>query len=211
VTESLEAESLEAPGGELEFVRAHLAPPPARVLEVGCGRGTLARILAADGHDVTAVDPDAPEGGIFRRETIERHDGNGYDVVVAARSLHHVDDLDAVVDKIARIGRRFLLAEFAWERFDAPTAAWWDERRAALAQSDRPTAAEWASRFHHLHTAAAMREALARSFDERVFEWTPYLSYFLRVADDEPERAAIDRGEIAAIGFRWAGESRHER
>jgi SAM-dependent methyltransferase len=199
---------LESPRGELEFVRAHLPSAPARVLEVGCGGGALARILAADGHHVTAIDPEAPDGPFFRRETIEEHEGEGYDAVVAARSLHHVDDLDAVVAKIARIGRRFLLAEFSWERFDAPTAAWWDERRAVLEDPRGPTAAEWASRFDHLHSEAAMRAALARHFVERAFERTPYLSYFLRVADDDPEQVAIERGEIEPIGFRWAGDSR---
>ncbi len=31
------------------FVRAHLPPPPAQLLEVGCGRGDLARAIAWSG------------------------------------------------------------------------------------------------------------------------------------------------------------------
>jgi SAM-dependent methyltransferase len=48
-----------------------LPRPLARVLEVGCGRGELARKLAADGYEVLAIDPRAPEGPIFRRTTLE--------------------------------------------------------------------------------------------------------------------------------------------
>jgi SAM-dependent methyltransferase len=199
---------LDAPAGELEFVRAHLPPASARVLEVGAGGGELARILVADGHDVTAIDPEAPDGPPFLRERLEEHDGAGYDVVVAARSLHHVDDLEAVVAKLARIGRRLVLAEFAWERIDPATGAWLDERRAALPDSGRPSAAEWLERIEHLHRGDAMRAALDRHFVELEFAWTPYLAYYLRDPDDGAEVAAIERGEIAAIGFRFVGDPR---
>jgi SAM-dependent methyltransferase len=199
--------ALEAPGGELDFVRAHLPRAPGRVLEVGAGGGALARILVADGHDVTAIDPEAPDGPPFRRERVEEHDGAGYDVVVAARSLHHVDDLDAVVAKIARIGRRFVLAEFARERLDAAAAAWLDARRAALPDPHGVPAAEWLERIRHLHSGDAMRAALDRHFVEREFAWTPYLSFYLRDPDESAEQRAIEGGEIAAIGFRYVGES----
>ncbi len=33
------------------------APPPTRVLEIGCGNGATARLLVEKGYDVTAVDP----------------------------------------------------------------------------------------------------------------------------------------------------------
>src|SRR5688500_2513925 len=76
-----------------EFVFAVLPPTPARVLEVGCGSGDLARELSAAGYDVLAIDPEAPEGPIFRRSTIEELDERSpFDAVVASRSLHHVGD-----------------------------------------------------------------------------------------------------------------------
>jgi hypothetical protein len=54
-----------------EFVLEQVGDPPARVLEVGYGEGELARALARAGHLVTAIDPRAPEGPIFRRVRLE--------------------------------------------------------------------------------------------------------------------------------------------
>ena len=54
-----------------EFVLGQVGDPPGRVLEVGCGAGELAQALARAGHFVTAIDPRAPEGPIFRRVRIE--------------------------------------------------------------------------------------------------------------------------------------------
>ena len=38
-----------------EFVLGQVGDPPARVLEVGCGAGKLARAMAHTGHFVTAI------------------------------------------------------------------------------------------------------------------------------------------------------------
>jgi SAM-dependent methyltransferase len=54
-----------------EFVLGQIGDSPTRVLEVGCGEGELALALARAGHSVTAIDPRAPEGPIFRRARIE--------------------------------------------------------------------------------------------------------------------------------------------
>ena len=83
---------------------SQLPPSPARVLEVGCGAGDLARALSAEGYSVLAIDPDAPEEPIFRRTTIEALDDPGpFDAVVASLSLHHVEDLGGVLDKLLRL------------------------------------------------------------------------------------------------------------
>ncbi len=77
-----------------EFVLDQVGPPPARVLEVGCGEGELAHVLTRAGHSVTAIDPRAPEGPIFRRVGIEGFtDPDPFDYVVASLSLHQVEDL----------------------------------------------------------------------------------------------------------------------
>jgi Methyltransferase domain len=52
---------------ELEaFVRAALPAPPARVLEIGAGRGELAIALSKAGYAITAVDPAAEPAGIVQ-------------------------------------------------------------------------------------------------------------------------------------------------
>jgi SAM-dependent methyltransferase len=187
------------------LIRRELPPPPARVLEVGCGSGELARALAADGYDVVAVDPNAPEGAIFRRTTIEELDDEGpFDAAVASLSLHHVDDLEVVAARVRSLLKPrapFVVREFAWDLVDEPTARW-DYSRRGL---DGGLAA-WRSEHHDLHGFAALRGALDAHFSEQSFEWGPYLAEF------EPgeghaaeERELIAAGKIRAVGFVYVG------
>jgi|SRR5439155_24519870 len=88
------------------FVEAHLPPAPARVLEVGCGRGQLARALARSGYEVLAIDPDAPRGQLFQAVSLEEFASiDAFDAVVASRALHHIHDLRGALEKIARLLR----------------------------------------------------------------------------------------------------------
>jgi 2-polyprenyl-3-methyl-5-hydroxy-6-metoxy-1,4-benzoquinol methylase len=85
----------------LEFLRAHLPPPPARVLDVGCGQGEITTMLAAAGYDAIGIDPNAPQGGRFRRirlEDVDPVEDGPFAAVVASLSLHHVRDLAGVFD-----------------------------------------------------------------------------------------------------------------
>ena len=130
-----------------EFVLAQIGVAPARVLEVGCGEGELARTLARAGHSVTAIDPRAPEGEpggpAFQRTTIEEFSGPGpFDHVVANLSLHHVEDLGAALDKgvdLLSAGGTLIVLEFAWDRIDEATAAWVLERLPAPSPSGKPS------------------------------------------------------------------------
>ena len=195
--------------GVLEFVLGELPAPPARVLEVGCGGGQLARALDAAGYEVLAIDPVAPEGEIFARTTIEDlRDAGRFDAVVASRSLHHVHDLDEALAKVARLAPLFVLDEFAWDRLDDATARWYDEQRRG-SPDPPPPSSEWRSRHAHLHGFDALRAALSRHFTERAFALVPYLHRYLHVPELEPREAElIAAGEIQALAFRFVGASR---
>jgi SAM-dependent methyltransferase len=199
------------------FVTAHLPAAPARVLEVGCGRGDLARAIAASGHDVVAIDPDAPSGHFFRATTLDEFAApDPFDAVVASLALHHIADLAGAIDKIASLLRpagRLIVNEHAVDRLDEPTARWYLEKRAQI----RPDALrslehclrEWEDDHAALHGYEAMRAELDRRFTERFFAWMPYLYGELAgAATESDERALIDAGAIQATGFRYVGEPR---
>jgi ubiquinone/menaquinone biosynthesis C-methylase UbiE len=197
------------------FVHAHLPPAPARVLEVGCGRGDLARAIARAGHRVVAIDPDAPAGDLFRATTLEDFaDPEPFDAVVASLALHHVADLPGALDKIARLLRpagRLIVNEHAVDRLDEPTARWYFEKRSQI-RPDTPRSFEqrlheWEENHAGLHGYAAMRQELDRRFTERFFAWLPYLYGELAGAvSPAEERALIDADVIQATGFRYVGE-----
>jgi SAM-dependent methyltransferase len=182
-----------------------LPRPPGRVLEVGCGRGELARKLAADGYDVLAIDPRAPEGPIFRRTTLEAlRDERPFDAALASLALHHVDDLDVALDKLHSVLRRdtpLIVRDFAWDLVDEPTARWDYERLGR-----EGGLAEWRAEHQHLHGFDAMRAALEARFRQRSFAWGPYLSeYEPAEGDAREERRLIESGEIRAVGFVYVG------
>jgi 2-polyprenyl-3-methyl-5-hydroxy-6-metoxy-1,4-benzoquinol methylase len=74
-----------------------------RVLDVGCGNGELAYLLAAAGHSVTGIDPSASciaeararesgEDVRFARASFESYGaGKSFDAIVFVASLHHMD------------------------------------------------------------------------------------------------------------------------
>jgi len=182
-----------------------LPRPPVRVLEVGCGRGELARKLAADGYDVLAIDPRAPEGPIFRRTTLEAlRDEGPFDAALASLALHHVDDLDVALDKLHSLLRRdapLVVRDFAWDLVDKPTARWDYERLGR-----EGGLAEWRAEHEHLHGFDAMRSALEARFQQRSFALGPYLSeYEPSEGDAREERRLIESGEIRAVGFVYVG------
>lgn len=207
-------------GAFCEFLSAQLPTPPARVLEVGCGRGELARALADRGFDVTAIDPSAPDGAMFRRVGLEDFsDSRGFDAVVASVSLHHIDDLAGAVDKIASFLPRngvLALEEFAKERLAGATARWYYHQRRALAEAGRDDTMpedfdEWEqqSKAGHadIHTVSEIRVELERRFVERFFQWTPYLySHRLDDALEPLECKLIAEGAIDGVGLWYVGE-----
>jgi SAM-dependent methyltransferase len=192
------------------FVLARLRPPPARILEIGCGSGELARALSAARYEVVAVDPEAPEGEQFRRLSFEDFDEPGpFDAIVASRSLHHIHDLGAALDKVVRLLGEdgvLLLDEFAWDRMDDATAEWYYTRLTEPLSGWRE---RWEEEHDGLHTYDAMRRELDERFRERSFAWLPYLHRDAKADIEEAEeRLLIDEGTIQATGFRYVGEAR---
>ncbi len=199
------------------FVEEQLQRPPARVLEVGCGAGEMARALVRSGYEVVAIDPRAPEGEPFRRVSLEDFaDPAPFDAVVASRALHHIPELGDALDKIARVlgpTGRLILDEHAYDRLDRPTARWYLAHRAACDRHAPPSpeqcVAAWERDHAGLHGSATMRAELDARFTERYFAWRPYLYAELHGAVDEAEeQALIDAGRIQAMGFRYVGVRR---
>jgi SAM-dependent methyltransferase len=215
------------------FVLDQIGDPPARVLEVGCGKGDLAYALDRAGYSVTAIDPRAPEGPIFRRVGIEEFSEPGpFDHVVAILSLHHVEDIGGALDKIVSLllaGGTLIVVEFAWDLIDRATAEWalarlpgapdsgkhsWLERCCRGRTHDggdevghlhaEAHAAEWADE-EALHSSGLMLEEIGRHFIERSFSWWPYLYPDLDDTSEADELAAIEAGEINATSFCYVG------
>jgi SAM-dependent methyltransferase len=208
------------------FVRGRLPPAPARVLEVGCGAlGGFVPALLDAGYQAIGVDPEAPEGSDYRRTELERYDSPWpVDCVVASLSLHHVADLDAALDRVRDLlvpDGVLVVVEWAWERFDAPTADWcfarlappapgaepgWlhkhQQRWSASGQSWDGYLRDWASA-EELHPGEQILRGLKTRFTSERAADAPYLFADLVETSETEEQAAIDAGQIQAIGIRY--------
>jgi SAM-dependent methyltransferase len=208
------------------FVRDRLPPAPAKVLEVGCGRlGGFVPALLDGGHQAVGVDPEAPEGPHYRRVEVERYDPPWpVECVVASTSLHHVADLDEVLDRLKALlvsGGVLVMVEWAWERFDEPTARWCFARLLPPAPGDEPG---WLRRHQQrwaasgqpwdgyvrgwatdegLHRGEAIVRGLDGRFDRQLYAEGPYYFGDLDGTSESEEQVAIDAGEIQAGGIRY--------
>ena len=159
--------------------------------------------MAGAGYEVVAVDPEAPEGPIFRRTTIEDLDEPGpFDAVVASFSLHHVHDLDAVLDQLRGLLAPegvVILDEFGWDLLDEQTAERYDV-----------DPGDWKAEHDDLHGFERLRGGLDARFDEQCFSPEPYFSRH-HGADEDEEQELIAAGKIRPLGFRYVGRNQWPR
>lgn len=170
----------------VELLTALLPAPPARILEVGCGKGALAAELRRMGWRVAGLDPDEAACAAARARgvdvvqgTLQDVDG-GWDAALFTRSLHHIADLPGAVQDAAvrlRPGGRIVLEEFARERADRAAAEFVYDTIDVLESvgladpaddpTDRPAdpVARWRRQRGDLHTESTMVEALAKYGD----------------------------------------------
>ncbi len=218
--------------GVEEFIRSELPPPPARVLEVGCGSGELALALSAGGWRVTAVDPRAPDGEPFVRAAVEELDAadhEPFDAAVAVLSLHHAGDTGTVLDKVRsllRPGGVLVVDEFRKEHLeDRPTAAFFYYQQLSLFHAGRRGGGNGASGGHQpgeasfeswyarlserragVHGERDVLAAREERFATRSVSYGPYLFRQGLDAEVEPlERKLIAEGGIRPTGLRWVG------
>ena len=178
-----------------------LPPPPARILDAGCGEGALSRRLADAGYAVTSIDADPAAVATARaagvpavRADLASYDGGPFDAVVMLLSLHHMHPLGAALDRVTRLlrpGGTLILDEYAWDWADDATIRWFYDTAAILAAAgviDPPPGgdqlpARWRSR----HTADgamcnggdAMITAVRARLGDVTIRRVPYLARHL--------------------------------
>jgi Methyltransferase domain len=197
------------------YALSQLPAPPARVLEIGCGKdGGITPALLEAGYDARAVDPRAPHGERYRAVRFQELGDERYDAVVAERVLHHVHPLGQSLERLAALAPLLVLDEFAWDRIDAETGDWYEAQHRALRASGAqpkgpPTLTEWRQKWTDLHPADRLRQGLAKCYVERVYEPRPYLYRWLGGPVTEAlEAGLISAGAIRPVGFRWVGAVR---
>jgi len=210
------------------LVRDALPPPPARGIDLGCGRlGGFVPALRDDGYIAVGVDPEAPEGPEYARVRFEEYEpATSCHALIAATSLHHVHDPGHVGDRIAAVvdpDGRVIVIEWAWERFDEASARWafswlpepaegedpgwlhthrdrWTE--SGLSWSDYLR--DWAAS-EGLHRSADVIAALEQRFDRRSVHSVPYLFSELGIPIED-EQDAIAAGTVQPSGCLWVGQ-----
>ncbi|MBV8098702.1 MAG: class I SAM-dependent methyltransferase [Verrucomicrobia bacterium] len=105
-----------------------------RFLEVGCGKGHLAKALVDRGHQVLPIDVSeeavafARSLGLPAKQTnIFDVNGSAFDGILFIQSLHHISPLDQSLAQAARLldkGGFVLVDDFAFSKMDEETAVW---------------------------------------------------------------------------------------
>lgn len=191
----------------LRETRAFIEPLLAgrrRVLDVGCGKGELAAMLAKAGHEVTAIDVTLPAEraaapGVTWHETgLLDFDAAPFDAILFVTSLHHITPLPDAIAHAHRLlvpGGLLIAEEFSLEAPDAATACWYYETQELLAAADRyppsrihgapslEPVSRWREEHAHdgevLSEGWRMKEELGRRFELLGAREGPYLYRYI--------------------------------
>ena len=197
----------------LDYVATALPPRPARVLEVGAGRGELAEALEQAGYDVLAIDPasETPTVRAVALLDVEEPPAS-FDAAGAVVSLHHVEPLEAScrrLGELVRAGGRLIVDEFDVERVDERAARWRLARDPSEGDGHAEPAAVVAELRAHIHALRGLREALDPWFELEDVVRGPYLHRWnLPPGFRDEEERLIAAGELPVTGARMLGTRR---
>jgi 2-polyprenyl-3-methyl-5-hydroxy-6-metoxy-1,4-benzoquinol methylase len=175
-----------------------------RLLEVGCGKGHLAAALASKGLYVRGVDVSEEAIAETRARGIDciqadflAYEDKPFDILLFARSLHHISPVDLTVEKAAALlmlNGVLLVEDFGADRADAAALSWLAQKKSkamsvGLCQNtDRHQEAtsgsleKWKSYYYEKHRIAdsqIMLKAVQRVFSDVQVETAPYLYRYL--------------------------------
>ena len=135
-----------SPCADFAWLAGILPPPPARILDAGCGEGALSRALADAGYTVTSIDADPAAVATARsagvpaiRADLASYDNEPFDAVVMLLSLHHMHPLGSALDRVTHLlrpGGTLILDEYAWDWADHATIRWFYDTAALLAATE---------------------------------------------------------------------------
>ncbi|WP_157244454.1 class I SAM-dependent methyltransferase [Nonomuraea typhae] len=197
------------------WIASLLPAVPVRILDAGCGDGSLAAQLSSLGHDVTAIDLDpgpAHAAGVpARRADMAAYEDDPFDVIVMSLSLHHMHPLGKALDRAAALlvpGGRLVVDEFAWDWADGPAATWFYDAGVLLGRFDEPVEdplARWREAHADCATARDMLAAIEARFAVTGLRRVPYLHRYL----EGPARLReIEEVRHVPTGFRLTAVTR---